>query len=282
MISWLYVPGNSPGMMLNAALYGADGLVLDLEDSVAAEKKEEARFLVSQAVMDYDFNSVALAVRINDMESLWWEEDLNLLIDSGVRLFRIPKMESISQIHTLEDILNHKEKEFRLQEGDLGYHMILETPRGVEESYNLSCEAKHAKALCFGAEDFCASMGSQRHQDLLRYPRSRIASSAAAVGIESYDSIWAAFKDQDGLTEDAKIARSLGFTGKSLIHPDQIDIVNRIFMPDKEEIEWARNVLKSLDQPENTGAFSLKGTMVDTPVIKRARRIISRLQENTQ
>jgi citrate lyase subunit beta / citryl-CoA lyase len=282
MISWLYVPGNSPGMMLNAALYGAHGLVLDLEDSVAAEKKEEARFLVSQAVIDYDFNSSVLAVRINDMESLWWEEDINLLIDSGVRLFRIPKMESISQIHTLEGLFNHKEKEYLLKEGSLGYHMILETPRGVEESYHLSCEAKHAKALCFGAEDFCASMGSQRDQDLLRYPRSRIACSAAAVGIESYDSIWAAFKDQDGLAEDAKVARSLGFTGKSVIHPDQIDIINRIFMPDKEEIEWARNILKSLDQVENSGAFSFKGKMIDTPVIKRAHKIISRLPEKTQ
>jgi len=275
MKSWLYCPGNNPKMIINAPLFGAEGLVLDLEDSVRPEKKKEARFLTARAVRESIVPAESTAVRINGIETPYWKEDLEKLIPSGVRIIRLPKTETPEQIRKISEILNQLETAHAIGHNTIRLQIILETPIGVENAFVIAASSERLESLSFGAEDYCASVGIRRGTDLrpLDYPRSRIASAASAYGLYAYDTVWGFIKDSDGLLADAERARSLGFSGKSVIHPDQIDPVNRIFSPSAEEICQAEKILK-LAENMKSGAESLEGRMIDRPVILRARRIL--------
>ncbi len=279
MRSWLYVPADRPKMIINAGIYGADGIVFDLEDSTGAGEKDEARILVSEVFRRYDFSPGAerpsvLCVRINGLDSGLWREDLESLIPAGVRLIRIPKVESPDHVLEVCGILEKLEAAEDLVPGAVKIQAILETPKGVENVFNIADASPRLSGLSFGAEDFCASAGLDRSGPayILDYPRSRITNGAAAAGVEAWDTVWSNYTDLQGLREDALRARNLGFSGKSVIHPDQIEIVNSIFAPTEVQIEWAKKILSAAS--DESGVFGVDGMMVDAPVIARARRIL--------
>lgn len=278
MRSWLYVPANKPKMMLNAGLYGADGLVFDLEDSVKSQEKDEARILVAEALRRYDFGSAALAVRINGLATPFWKEDLEAVVSAGAGIIRIPKVEYSGELSEAAAFLERLESSAGRKPGEVRIQAILETPRGIENAAALAEATPRLAGLSFGAEDYCAALGIDRSGPAyaLDYPRSRVACAAALGGLEAWDTVWADFRNLAGLEEDARRARTLGFTGKSVIHPDQIEVANRIFSPAPEEAAWARKVVAAAGGTDDAGAFSLEGSMVDPPVIARARRILSR------
>lgn len=277
MRTWLYCPGNKPGMMKNAGIYGSDGTVLDLEDAVATGEKDEARTLVSEALRSFDFGPVQVVVRINSLTSVFWQDDLEALIPVGATLLRLPKVESSDELHEVSNTVRKLEKTAGLEYGTVKLQAIIETPRGILNAQSIALGSSRLMGLSFGAEDYCASMGISRTGPAyaLDYPRSVVACAAAAAGIESWDTVWSDYSDIAGLEEDARRARSLGFSGKSLIHPNQIETVNRIFSPDPSEIAWARKVVDAADGDGALGAFSVDGSMVDAPVIARAKRILS-------
>ncbi len=324
MRSWLYVPGNSPGKMINAGVYGADGIVFDLEDAVPVESKDEARLLTVEMLSSVDFGYASIAVRINAVDTPWWREDLSALaplIRSGrLQAIRLPKVEHVETVLQVIDALAALKKaaaqppapahvpapdpdpdpdKYAPIQPQVQLQILLETPLGIEQAFNIAAASKRISALCFGAEDYCSMTGIDRRGPAyaLDYPRSRIVSAAAAVGIEAYDTVWGAYRDAEGLKADASRARILGFMGKSVIHPDQIDPVNTIFSRTEKEIAWAESVLSAAGaaagEPEiesgsargvggpdtaNTlpdrGAFAVNGMMVDAPVLARAKRIL--------
>jgi citrate lyase subunit beta / citryl-CoA lyase len=318
MRSWLYVPGNSPGKMINAGVYGADGIVFDLEDAVPVESKDEARLLTAEMLSSVDFGSASIAVRINAAGTPWWREDLSVLsplILSGLlQAIRLPKVEHAETVLQVIDVLEALEKtaaqtpaltpslapeKYAPSQPQIQLQILLETPLGIEQAFNIAAASKRISALCFGAEDYCSMTGIDRRGPsyALDYPRSRIVSAAAAVGIEAYDTVWGSYRDAEGLKADASRARVLGFQGKSVIHPDQIDPVNTIFSRTEKEIAWAESVLSAAGEPEidskgvrggvrgvggkdtgiahlDRGAFAAGGMMVDAPVLARARRIL--------
>ncbi len=277
MRSWLYCPGNRPKMMINAHLYGADGLVFDLEDSVSEEQKDEARILVTQAFIEKTIPSGISAVRINSVETEHWKKDLESLIPSGVCTIRIPKVETSEQIQTICNLISSLEKENNINEGFVTLQCIFETPIGVENAFKIGNSSPRIRSYSFGAEDYCAMLGINRGVSLLPldYPRSRIASAAAAFGYRAYDTVWGFLNDPEGLTRDSERGKSLGFEGKSVIHPDQIEIVNSIFSPTTEEIKIARLILEKAEITQS-GASKLKGRMIDRPVILRAKKLIEK------
>ena len=289
MRSWLYCPGNSPGKILNAGIYGADAVVLDLEDSVPSSEKDEARILVAEALENTDFG-VPCAVRINGLETAWWQDDLIAVLSKGAAIIRVPKVESRDDAARVVGETAKLESRFGKPVGSTTLHFILETPSGVENAFDIAnCSTgSHTAsgagfrpgALCFGAEDYCTATGMSRPgpEYTLDYPRSRIAAAAASAGLICFDTVWAAYGDNEGLVEDSRRARSLGFSGKSVIHPDQIDAVNEIFSPSGEERAWAEKVV-SLTESQG-GATGMDRSMVDRPVMLRALRILG-LQENT-
>lgn len=322
MRSWLYVPGNSPGKMINAGVYGADGIVFDLEDAVPVESKDEARLLTAEMLSSVDFGSASIAVRINAVGTPWWREDLSALaplIRSGrLQVIRLPKVEHAETVLQVIDILAALEgaapqtpasspvpapppapAQNTPSQPQIQLQILLETPLGIEQAFNIAAASKRISALCFGAEDYCSMTGIDRRGPAyaLDYPRSRIVSAAAAVGIEAYDTVWGAYRDAEGLKADASRARILGFMGKSVIHPDQIEQVNTIFSRTEKEIAWAESVLSAAGaaagEPAtesgsvrgvggkdtgiahlDRGAFAVNGMMVDAPVLARAKRIL--------
>ncbi len=281
MRSWLYTPANTPSRMINAGIYGSDGVVFDLEDSIAFDEKDEARFLLEEMLPfiadDLQRQGILcrLAVRINGLDTPWWQADLHSCLKAGAHLIRVPKVESADDVHKIDAYLDQLEAELMLPPGTTKIQALLETPLAVEHAFLIAASSARIVAFSFGAEDYCAALGLRRKEASLAldYPRSRIASAAAAFGLESYDSVWGFLDDQAGLIEDAKRSRSLGFCGKSVIHPNQINVINEVFSFSAQEIEEAKRIVEAV-KLASSGVLAEQGRMVDKPVVLWARRVL--------
>jgi len=286
MRSVLYVPANSPSKILNAPVYGSDSIIFDLEDAVQPEKKNEARFLLQELLVLDQYDGVHCAVRISDVRSPFWREDLRMLTPlleaSRVRTLRVAKVESEHDLILIDRELGSIERNSALEEGSITLQALLETPLAIEEAYRISGACARTEALVFGSEDYCSATGIDRYGSpfALDYPRSRLVAAAAAYGREAYDTAYGAFRDIEGLEQESVRARALGFIGKSVIHPSQIDVVNTVFSVTEKEAEWARQVLGAgLVDERGTGVTQVEGMMIDTPVISRAQRILARAEK---
>ena len=281
MRSWLYTPANTPSRMINAGIYGSDGVVFDLEDSIAPDQKDEARFLLEEMLPfiadDLQRQGILcrLAVRINGLDTAWWQADLSACLHAGVQLVRVPKVESQADVHRISAYLDQLEAELKLPQGTTKIQALLETPLAVEYAFLIASASARIVAFSFGAEDYCAALGLRRKEASLAldYPRSRIASAAAAFGLEAYDSVWGFLDDQAGLIEDAKRSRSLGFCGKSVIHPNQIKAINEVFSFSAQEVEEAQRIVEAV-KLTSSGVLAEQGRMVDKPVVLWARRVL--------
>lgn len=281
--SWLYCPGNVPGRLVNAHAYGADGIILDLEDSVAPTHKEEARYLVEEALKGFvplasaAPDSPVYGVRVNSVDTRWWRDDVETVVRAGADIIRLPKVESPDAVERLNAVVSDAERRADRVVGSVRVQCILETPIGIEAAFAIAASFR-VESISFGAEDYCAATGIDRNGPAwaLDYPRSRIVSAAASRGLAAYDTVWGAFRDIDGLRADAARSRDLGFAGKSAIHPDQIEEINRLFSPTAEQIAWARRVVERAESNADIGATAVDGSMIDAPVVERARRILSR------
>lgn len=281
MRSWPYTPANNPSRMINAGIYGSDGVVFDLEDSIAPSEKDEARFLLEEMLpiitsdLERQGIRIHIAVRINSLETLWWHDDVRSCLKAGAKLLRVPKVESQADVHQISVYLDQLEAEMNLPQGITKIQALLETPLAVEHAFGIAEASSRIVAFSFGAEDYCAALGLRRKEASLAldYPRSRIASAAAAFGLEAYDSVWGFLDDQGSLIEDAKRARSLGFCGKSMIHPNQIAAINEVFSFSAQEVEEAKRIVEAAENT-TSGVLSDKGRMVDKPVVLWAKRVL--------
>ncbi len=272
MRTLLYTPANTPSMMIQAQVYGADAVIFDLEDAIAPDKKLEARILLAQMFEEWDFETTELIVRINGLDTPWWKEDLIALMGKRAFTVRVPMIETLEQVTLLDRFLNDLETERDMVVGSTRIHILIETPKGVVNAYSLAGASKRITALGFGAEDYCRATGIIRKGPpyTLDYVRSSLVNAAASYGLECHDCAWGFLEDRTGLEEEARRSRSLGFCGKSVIHPDQIEIVNRVFSPTEDEINWAERILSSLSGDVHT----VSGQMIDAPVEAQARRIL--------
>ncbi len=281
MRSWLYTPANTPNRMIQAGIYGSDGIVFDLEDAIAVSEKTEARILLAEMLpvirnnLEATHPLVRIAVRINGLDTPYWQEDLEALIPQGATIIRIPKIESAGEIEKIAQFLSELERASDIEEGSVQLQVLLETPRGVEEAFAIGDACPRIIAFGFGAEDYCSALGIHRNGDstALGYPRARIASAAAACGFEAYDAAYGFLDDEEQLILECSQAKALGFHGKSAIHPKQIAIINREFSFSPSEIQEARAIMASLEN-RNCGVVKLEGRMIDKPVIAWANRVL--------
>ncbi len=264
--SRMYVPGNNPHMMNNAGVYGCDCIILDLEDSVAVEHKRDARYLIKYALKSLDFSPSEIWVRINKETA---KEDITIIKYGSPHGICIPKVESKEDILFIEKIV--------MSEGMKSKFMpIIETAKGVENISEIVGASEHIVALAFGAEDFTRDIGGKRGWNSLLHARSRIVVAAKAHGLQALDTIYPNVDDFDGLKEETLKIAEIGFDGKGVVHPNQIEIIHECFTPSQEEIEEAKKIVEAIEEAKKKGLgiASINGRMIDVPVEKKARRIL--------
>ncbi len=270
----LYIPGNNPHLVENAGLYGADAVILDLEDSVPITQKFDARILVKYSLQNVDFGKSEKWVRINGIDTPYWKKDLEEILPY-CEVINLPKVESL-------DDVNAADQEMSLIEDDNGLEPrklvpIIETVRGLKNARDIATHPR-VVALAWGGEDLTADLGIPRKKALiLDYVRAEIVLAAKAEKKQALDTVFSNVKDTEGLFNYAQRARYMGFDGIGVIHPNQIEVVHRAFKPTDEEIEEARKIIEAAKEAEREGkaVISLNGRMIDPPVVERARKILA-------
>jgi citrate lyase subunit beta/citryl-CoA lyase len=270
-ISRLYLPGNTPSMMLNAGIHGPDGIILDLEDSVAPEKKDEARLLVRNALRQVDFFGAERMVRINQLPL--GLHDLKEIVPHYPHLVLLPKCEQADQLREVDErirsILNTHQ-----QEREVFLMPIIESCLGVEHAFEIATASERVVAMAIGLEDYTADLGVRRtregHESL--YARTRMVNACRAAGIQPIDSVFSDVADMEGLQRNAEQSRALGFEGMGCIHPRQVPVIREAFRPGQEEIEQAQKIVEAYEEARSAGSavVALGSKMIDPPVVLRA------------
>jgi citrate lyase subunit beta/citryl-CoA lyase len=267
--SRLYLPGNNPKLMINSGIYGSDGIILDLEDSVAPEKKNEAQLLVRNALCQIDFYGAERMVRINQVPQ--GLEDLKYIVPYNVNTILIPKCEYASQVH---DVVSEIEMITKTKEFFIHLMPIIESALGVEHAFEIAKASPHIVALAIGLEDYTADLGTQRTIEGTEslYARTRMVNAAAAAGIQAIDSVFSDFQDMDALAENVKQSKAFGFVGMGCIHPRQVRVINDGFSPGEKEIEKAKEIVIAFHKAseEGKGVVAVGSKMIDAPVVRRA------------
>lgn len=273
--SRLYLPGNSPGLMINAGLHSADGIILDLEDSVAPNKKDEARLLVRNALRQVDFYGAERMVRIN--QGSRGLEDLEYLIPHNVNLILIPKCDSADSVKKIDEKISEIKGKYSLT-GEVFLMPIIETALGIEKSFEIACASPNVVAIAIGLEDYTADLGVSRTIDGMEsfYARTRLVVAAVAAGIQAIDSVFSDVGDMEALRNFVKSSKALGFRGMGCIHPRQIPVIHQEFAPDAAEIEKSKEIVAAFDKAslEGLGVVALGSKMIDPPVVHRAQKTI--------
>ncbi len=271
--SRLYLPGNEPKFMVNAFLHGADGLILDLEDSVAAAEKDAARLLVRNALRSLDFGGAERMVRINPGEA--GLADLDAIVPQQPHLILLPKCESPAQVQAVDERITAILKAHGL-EAALWLLPILETALGIEMAHAIAIASPRVVGLTIGLEDYTADLGVERTVGGQEswYARTALVNAARAAGVQAIDSVFSDVADEEGLHRSSLEAKALGFEGKGCIHPRQIRVIHAAFAPTSTEIAKARQVVWAFEDAtrRGLGVVSLGTKMIDPPVVKRAQR----------
>ncbi|MEA3349816.1 MAG: aldolase/citrate lyase family protein [Chloroflexota bacterium] len=273
--SRLYLPGNTPKLMLNAGIHQPDAIILDLEDSVAPAKKDEARLVVRNALRQVDFYGAERMVRINQLPR--GLDDLAYLVPHNVNLILIPKCETADQVRQVDERI--AEIAAANDVTDPIYLMpIIESALGVVNAYQIAATSDNVVALAIGLEDYTADLGAPRTKEGREtfFARSQLVNAARAAGIQPIDSVFSDVSDMDALREVVLESKSLGFHGMGCIHPRQIKVIHEAFAPTAAEIEKAKKIVLAFDEAtaKGLGVVSLGSKMIDPPVVKRAQRTI--------
>ena len=269
----LYAPGNNPRLLVGIELHGADCVLLDLEDSVPLAEKSSARILVKHLLSDVDFPEVW--VRINPL-STYGRDDLAEVMLARPHGICLPKAESAADVAGLSAELVRLEGEMGIEPGSTFIMPIIETGRGVLHAEEIASADERVVIMAFGAEDYTRDVGARRTRDALLYARSRIVAAAAAAGVQASDTVYADVDDEQGLIDETKHIRDLGFVGKGAINPRQIEPIHGVFRPTDEEVEQARKIISVAREAEEKGigAVAIGGKMIDKPVLERAKRTV--------
>ena len=275
-ISRLYLPGNTPSLMINAGIHHPDGIILDLEDAVAPDKKDEARYLVKNALRGIDFYGAERMVRINQGER--GLIDLEFVVPHHVNLILLPKCEHAEQVQAVNDKIHSIQDRYG-QKNPIWIMPIIESAMGVINAYEIASAADNIVSLAIGLEDYTADLGTQRTTEGTEsfYARSAIVNAARAAGIQPIDSVFSDVADMEGLRETVLRSKAMGFDGMGCIHPRQIKVIHEAFAPTSKEIDKARKIVSAFHKAEEQGlgVVSLGSKMIDPPVVKRALNTIN-------
>jgi (S)-citramalyl-CoA lyase len=268
--SFIFTPGLKPEMFPKALASGADMVCIELEDGIAPKDKEEARikalklFEVAQAD-----DGVERILRINSMRERFGIEDVLAILttDTPPPSLMMPKVQSPDEIIMLDQLLTERGHKTRL-------HVIIETNAGLEAAYEIANCSSRIEAMFFGGVDMAAELRCENNWQQLIYARSRVVHAAASAGLDVIDVPYLNLQDLDGMCDEAKKAKDLGFAGKGSVHPKQIAALNDIFTPSKDNITRARRVIKTFEDAD-TGLVVIDGKLIEKPVMREMYRIVA-------
>lgn len=277
----LYLPGNNPNMLLRGHLFDPDGLILDLEDAVAVREKDAARILIRDVLKRGEFGSCEVTVRINGLDTEYWRKDLEALVPLG-RLdgVRAPKVDDAATVKLLDEALSEIESKAGLEVGRTKIFCLLETAKGIFNTYDIASASPRVTAVIPGGEDLTADLRTNRSPEgtELEGIRRNVIVAARAAGVDALDTVFPRITDDEGLRRETSFIKQLGFDGKSVIHPNQIPIIHEVFTPTEKEIERAQKIVAAAKEAaeRGLGAVQVDGRMVDAPVVKRALFTLTR------
>ena len=274
----LYVPGNNAGMVKDAHIYRSDSVMFDLEDSVSLNEKDSARLLVFKVLRTQDYGGIETVVRINSLDSPYGKEDIRAMVLAKPDIIRLPKTEKATDINDVEELVEKEEKKLGMEIGTIRLMAAVESPLGVINAMSIASSSSRLIGIALGAEDYVTNLKTSRYEDgiELLFARSMIVNSARASGIDALDTIYSDLNNEEGFEREVALIKQLGFDGKSIISPRQIDPVHKIFTPTQKEIDFALKVIEGIREAETkaSGVIAVDGKMIDKPIVERAERIL--------
>ncbi|EGJ26511.1 aldolase/citrate lyase family protein [Streptococcus porcinus] len=274
----MFLNAQNPALLKDAYIFGSDSLILDLEDAVAENQKDAARFSLYHALTTIDYGNTEVLVRINGLDTPHWQEDVRVAVAGGADGIRIAKCESAKDVKTVEAAVLAAEREFGKEEGRTLLMAALESPLGILNALEICMASDRMFGVAIAGGDFRKSMrvGIEKGGIEINTARGLMLLAARAAGIQCYDTNYPRIEDMEGYREEVELDRKMGFDGKSIINPRQIRLVHQLFAPTKEEITYAEKLLRSMNEQltNGVGVYTVDGKMVDKPFFEEAQRII--------
>ncbi|EII8378648.1 citrate (pro-3S)-lyase subunit beta [Salmonella enterica] len=276
--SMLFIPGANAAMLSTSFVYGADAVMFDLEDAVALREKDTARLLVHHALQHPFYQNVEKVVRINPLNTPFGLADLEAVVRGGADIVRLPKTDSKNDVLELEAQVERIERECGREVGSTRLMAAIESAKGVVNAVDIATSSPRMVAIALAAFDYVMDMGTSRGDGTeLFYARCAVLHAARVAGIAAYDVVWSDINNEEGFLKEVQLAKGLGFNGKSLVNPRQIELLHQAYSPTRKEVEHAYEVIAAAEEAESRGlgVVSLNGKMIDGPIIDHARKVVA-------
>ena len=278
----LFLPGNTPNIIVNGEILGADAVILDLEDAVAPTEKDSARILVRNAIGLMGFGKCEVIVRINSTDTDFWMKDLDAIIPVKPTLIMPPKTGCAEDVKRVDEYITKLEEKLGMEKNTVKLIPLIETALGVENAFSIASASDRVAAIFLGGEDLTADMRCKRTKEgnEINYARCRMVMAARAAGVDVYDTPFTDVNDDEGIYVDTQYAKSLGITGKASISPRHVKAINEVFSPTQKDIDYAYEVMEAIRiaKEQGKGAVALRGKMIDAPIVARAQQTIEMAQ----
>jgi citrate lyase subunit beta/citryl-CoA lyase len=274
----MFMNAQKPGLIKDAYIYGCDSIMLDLEDAVAENQKDAARFSLYHALTTIDYGKTEVIVRINGLDTPHWQEDIRVCVAGGADGIRIAKCESANDVKTVEAAVEAAEREFGVEVGRTLLMAALESPKGILNAYEICCASDRMFGVAISGGDFRKCMQTVFQPDGvdMLVARGQMLMAARAAGIQCFDTVFTNLDDNEGFEAEVRQNKAMGFDGKSLINPKQIRLVHEVFAPTQKEIIQAEKFVRAFNEAAaaGIGVFTVDGKMVDLAFIPGAQRTL--------
>ncbi|WP_162616573.1 citrate (pro-3S)-lyase subunit beta [Aggregatibacter kilianii] len=278
--SMLFVPGSNAAMLSNSFIYKPDSIMFDLEDAVALKEKDSARLLVAHALQHPLYQEIETVVRVNPLDSEFGLLDLNAVVRAGVDVVRMPKTETAQDVVDMDNAITDIEKACGREVGSTKMLAAIESPLGITQANQIATASKRLIGIALGAEDYVRNLKTERSPEgiELLFARCSILQAARAAGIQAFDTVYSNANNEEGFLKEAALIKQLGFDGKSLINPRQIELLHNLFAPTQKDVDQAKRIIEAAEEAEKqgSGVVSLNGKMIDAPIIERAKLVLER------
>jgi citrate lyase subunit beta/citryl-CoA lyase len=279
--SMLFLPGANAAMLSTAFVFKPDSIMFDLEDAVSLREKDAARLLVFHALRNPVYRDIETVVRINPLNTPFGLADLEAVVRAGVDIVRLPKTDSAADVHELEAEVERIERACGRELGSTKLMAAIESASGVVNALSIATSSKRMIGIALAGFDYVMDMQTERGDGTeLFYARCAVLHAARFAGIDAFDVVYSDVNDEEGFLREVELIKKLGFNGKSLINPRQIELLHNAYAPTEEDVDYAHRVVAAAEKAERDGlgVISLNGKMIDAPVVNHAQRVLQKAQ----